>query len=84
MTLNSKKMEHLSILICPIHENGLVLKNSSSDALIWSIIESVISAKNYDNGKEIILKSGRFGPYLQYELIENSTKKKDKRKKKGR
>ena len=32
-----------------------------------------------DSGKEIILKSGRFGPYLQYELdekLENETKKK--------
>jgi len=32
-----------------------------------------------DNGKEIILKSGRFGPYLQYELVGevgNTNKKK--------
>ena len=32
-----------------------------------------------DSGKEIILKNGRFGPYLQYELIEE---KKDLIKKK--
>ena len=37
-----------------------------------------------DNGKEIILKSGRFGPYLQYELDEekkDSTNKKKSNKK---
>ena len=35
------------------------------------------------NGKEIILKSGRFGPYLQYELLEEeNTIKKMKSKKK--
>ena len=35
------------------------------------------------NGKEIILKSGRFGPYLQYELLEEeNTVKKIKSKKK--
>ncbi len=37
-----------------------------------------------DSGKELILKSGRFGPYLQYELEEeaNDTTKKKKSKKK--
>ena len=37
-----------------------------------------------DNGKEIILKIGRFGPYLQYDLIEEIkyTIKKKKSKKK--
>lgn len=37
-----------------------------------------------DNGKEIMLKSGRFGPYLQYELVEgvSDTIKKKKSKKK--
>ena len=37
-----------------------------------------------DNGKEITLKSGRFGPYLQYELTEgteNVIKKKKSKKK---
>ena len=35
------------------------------------------------NGKEIILKSGRFGPYMQYELLEEeNTIKKIKSKKK--
>ena len=35
-----------------------------------------------ENGKEIYLKNGRFGPYLQYELtnIETSAKKKKKKK----
>ncbi len=35
-----------------------------------------------ENGKDIYLKNGRFGPYLQYEIMEdeNPTKKKKKRK----
>ena len=35
-----------------------------------------------ENGKEIFLKNGRFGPYLQYEKIddEKNTKKKKKKK----
>jgi len=34
-----------------------------------------------DDGKKIILKNGRFGPYLQYEILEdaNSLKKKSKK-----
>jgi len=38
-----------------------------------------------ESGKEIILKNGRFGPYLQYELSEHVEKinKKKKSKKKG-
>ncbi len=36
----------------------------------------------YYNGKDIYLKNGRFGPYLQYEIIdeENTNKKKKKKK----
>jgi len=35
-----------------------------------------------ENGKDIYLKNGRFGPYLQYEIIEDelSTKKRKKKK----
>ena len=35
---------------------------------------------HHENGKEIYLKNGRFGPYLQYEIIneENTIKKKKK------
>ncbi len=37
---------------------------------------------HHENGKEIYLKNGRFGPYLQYEIIneENTIKKKKKKK----
>ena len=36
-----------------------------------------------ENGKDIYLKNGRFGPYLQYEMIdEETTSKKNKKKKK--
>ncbi len=34
-----------------------------------------------DDGREIVLKSGRFGPYLQYELPEELNKETKKRKK---
>ena len=34
-----------------------------------------------DNGKDIYLKNGRFGPYLQYEIIEEETQTKKKKKK---
>jgi len=33
-----------------------------------------------DNGKEMFLKNGRFGPYIQYEIPENSDEKIKKRK----
>ena len=35
-----------------------------------------------DNGKDIYLKNGRFGPYLQYELIQDQTLIKKKKRKK--
>ena len=35
-----------------------------------------------DQGKDIYLKNGRFGPYLQYEMIEEETSTKKKKKKK--
>ena len=48
-----------------------------------SLAEPKLIGKN-DFGKEIILKNGRFGPYLQYENIniENKEKPKKKNKKK--
>ena len=47
-----------------------------------ALIEPKLIGLN-SNGKEIILKSGRFGPYLQYELLEEeNTIKKIKSKKK--
>ena len=35
-----------------------------------------------NNGKDIYLKNGRFGPYLQYEIIEETEEPKKKKKKK--
>ena len=35
-----------------------------------------------ENGKDIYLKNGRFGPYLQYEIIEQQETTKKKKKKK--
>ena len=34
-----------------------------------------------ENGKEIYLKNGRFGPYLQYEILEEETSAKKKKRK---
>ncbi len=36
----------------------------------------------HDNGKDIFLKNGRFGPYLQYEKVLESIEKENKKKKK--
>ena len=40
----------------------------------------MIGQNNY--GKDIYLKNGRFGPYLQYEILENEVKTKKSKKKK--
>ena len=47
----------------------------------FALAEPKLIGQN-DNGKDIYLKNGRFGPYLQYEKIEEeiSTKKKKKKK----
>jgi len=47
----------------------------------YALAEPKLIGQN-DNGKDIYLKNGRFGPYLQYEKIEEeiSTKKKKKKK----
>ncbi len=47
----------------------------------YSLAEPKLIGQN-DNGKDIYLKNGRFGPYLQYEIIEEETSKKKKKKKK--
>ncbi len=38
----------------------------------------------HDNGNDIFLKNGRFGPYLQYEKILNDSEEKISKKKKGK
>ena len=35
-----------------------------------------------ENGKDIYLKNGRFGPYLQYEINQSGRKQLEKKKKK--
>ena len=44
-----------------------------------NLAEPKLIGKN-DNDKEIYLKNGRFGPYLQYELLEDEIVKTKKRK----
>ncbi len=48
-----------------------------------NLAEPVLIGK-HDNGKDIYLKNGRFGPYLQYELLQdiNNTDKEKKKKSK--
>ena len=50
-----------------------------------ALAESILLGK-HENGNDIYLKNGRFGPYLQYEIIQdnidNETKNKKKSKKK--
>ncbi len=47
----------------------------------YALVEPKLIGQN-DNGKDIYLKNGRFGPYLQYEIIEEETLNKKKKKKK--
>jgi DNA topoisomerase I len=58
--------------------------SKSKAAAQYNLAEPKLIGKNQYN-KDIYLKNGRFGPYLQYEkeinLVENKTKKKKKSKK---
>ena len=54
-------------------------KSKANDQI--ALAEPKLIGKN-DNGKEIFLKNGRFGPYLQYEMLEDETSSKKKKKKK--
>ncbi len=47
----------------------------------FALAEPKLIGQN-QNGKDIYLKNGRFGPYLQYEMIEDETSIKKKKKKK--
>jgi len=54
-------------------------KSKANDQI--ALAEPKLIGQN-DNGKNIYLKNGRFGPYLQYETIENDDSSKTKKKKK--
>jgi len=47
----------------------------------FALVEPKLIGQN-ENSKDIYLKNGRFGPYLQYEMIEEETSTKKKKKKK--
>ena len=47
----------------------------------FALAEPKLIGQN-ENNKDIYLKNGRFGPYLQYEIIEEETSTKKKKKKK--
>ena len=55
-------------------------KSKSNDQ--FALAEPKLIGQN-ENGKDIYLKNGRFGPYLQYEIIEEEKTVKKKKKKKG-
>jgi len=54
-------------------------KSKANDQI--ALAEPKLIGQN-ENGKDVYLKSGRFGPYLQYEIIEEEAKNKKKKKKK--
>ena len=54
-------------------------KSKSNDQ--FALAEPKLIGQN-ENGKDIYLKNGRFGPYLQYEMIEVETSTKKKKRKK--
>ncbi len=56
------------------------LSKSKANDLI-SLAEPKLIGQN-DNGKEIYLKNGRFGPYLQYEIADDNSSSLIKKKKK--
>ncbi len=47
----------------------------------YALAEPKLIGQN-DNGKDIYLKNGRFGPYIQYEMIDEQVRPKKKKKKK--
>ena len=54
-------------------------KSKANDQI--ALAEPKLIGQN-ENGKDIYLKNGRFGPYLQYEMLEDETSSKKKKKKK--
>ena len=52
-------------------------KSKANDQI--ALAEPKLIGQN-ENGKEIYLKNGRFGPYLQYEIMKQETTKKKKKK----
>ena len=56
------------------------LSKSKANDQIALAEPKLIGQNNY--GKDIYLKNGRFGPYLQYEILENEVKTKKSKKKK--
>jgi len=54
-------------------------KSKANDQI--ALAEPKLIGQN-ENGKDVYLKNGRFGPYLQYEIIEEEAKNKKKKKKK--
>ena len=54
-------------------------KSKANDQI--ALAEPKLIGQN-ENGKEIYLKSGRFGPYLQYEVIDEVNQSKNNKKKK--
>ena len=55
-------------------------KSKANDQI--ALAEPKLIGQN-DKGKEIYLKNGRFGPYLQYEMIDELDQSKKKKKKKN-
>jgi len=57
---------------------------SKSKAAQQNALSEPILIGKHDNGNEIFLKNGRFGPYLQYEIIQDDIDNEIKKKKKSK
>ena len=57
---------------------------SKAKAAQQSTLAEPILLGKHDNGNDIFLKNGRFGPYLQYEIIQDDVDNKIKKKKKNK
>ena len=55
---------------------------SKSKAAQQSALSEPILLGKHDNGNDIFLKNGRFGPYLQYEIIQDNNDNEIKKEKK--
>ena len=57
---------------------------SKSKAAHQNILAEPILLGKHDNGNDIFLKNGRFGPYIQYEILQDNIDNKIKKKKKSK
>ena len=57
---------------------------SKSKAKLQNTLADTVLIGKHDNGNDIFLKNGRFGPYIQYEILQDNIDNKIKKKKKSK